>query len=97
MADGDSFSHDHHRADQPQRSVIAAFVAGHESASGDWRSICGTHDTAGRTFMLLHDDWPLAVRWEDAPGVRVDVHHGAAPTTKALIEINCRESGARHR
>jgi hypothetical protein len=43
----------------------------------------------------MNDIWPPAVRWEKPSGVRIDVHYGAATSTKALIEAHGDRAGAR--
>jgi hypothetical protein len=81
--------------DPAPKAVVAAFITGREAASGEWRSICRLHDTDGRIFVLMRDVWPLAVRWQHGTDVRIDVHSGAAPTTKALIDSYSGRAGVR--
>lgn len=75
--------------------MVTAFVAGQEKAHGEWRSICRQHDTAGVIYVLMHDGWPLAIRWGHQRDFRIDIHHSAALIIKDLIEAHSRRIGAR--
>lgn len=75
-------------------AVISSFVAGREAREGDCRSAWRRHDTGGEMLFLMRGSSPLAARWADEGGVRVDVLNSVAPDTDALIATHCERIGA---